>query len=125
VRPGAASAADKSGSGSDDAGEVVRFEGWTVEPTKRRVTGPDGVEVALTTGEFDLLLAFISHPGRVLDRDRLMELVKGREWATYDRAIDQQVARLRRKIEADPARPSLIRSVRGVGYLFAVEVHRG
>jgi two-component system phosphate regulon response regulator OmpR len=125
VRPGAASAADKSGSGSDDAGEVVRFEGWTVEPTKRRVTGPDGVEVALTTGEFDLLLAFISHPGRVLDRDQLMELVKGRDWAAYDRSVDQQVARLRRKVEADPARPSLIRSIRGVGYLFAADVRRG
>lgn len=104
---------------------VLRFEGWTLEPARRRVTAPDGREVALTTGEFDLLLAFATNPGRVLDRDRLMDLAKGRDWAAYDRSIDQQVARLRRKIEPDPAHPSLIRSVRGVGYLFAADVRRG
>jgi two-component system OmpR family response regulator len=124
ARPGAASAAGEPGPGKGDAGEVFRFEDWTVEPAMRRVTGPDGREVALTTGEFGLLLAFLAHPGRVLDRDRLMDLVKGREWAAYDRGVDQQVARLRRKIEPDPASPSLIRSVRGVGYLFAAEVRR-
>ena len=110
---------------AEPVGDVLRFEGWVVEPGKRRVIGPDGSEVPLTTGEFDLLLAFASHAGRVLERDRLLDLVKGREWAAYDRSIDQQVARLRRKIEADPANPSLIRSVRGVGYLFAAEVRRG
>ncbi len=104
---------------------ALRFEGWVLEPSRRRLTGPDGREVALTTGEFDLLLAFASHPGRVLDRDRLLDLVKGREWAANDRSVDQQVARLRRKVEADPANPSLIKSVRGVGYLFAAEVRRG
>lgn len=103
---------------------LLRFEGWTVDPAKRQVTAPDGTEVPLTTSEFDLLLAFVNHPGRVLERDQLMDLVKGRKWAAYDRSIDQQVARLRRKIEADPASPSLIRSVRGVGYLFAPEVRR-
>jgi two-component system, OmpR family, response regulator len=125
ARPGPASAAGETGSGAGDGGEVFRFEGWTVEPARRRVTGSDGGEVALTTGEFDLLLAFVTHAGRVLERDRLMDLIKGREWAAYDRSIDQQIARLRRKIEADPASPSLIRSVRGVGYLFAADVRRG
>ena len=110
---------------AEPAGETLRFEGWLVEPGKRRVVGPDGVAVPLTTGEFDLLLAFATHAGRVLERDRLLDLVKGREWAAYDRSIDQQVARLRRKIEPDPSNPSLIRSVRGVGYLFAAEVRRG
>ena len=104
---------------------MLRFEGWTAEPAKRRVTAPDGREVALTTGEFDLLLAFATHPGRVLDRDRLLDLVKGREWAANDRSVDQQVARLRKKVEPDPASPSLIKSVRGIGYLFAAEVRRG
>jgi DNA-binding response OmpR family regulator len=125
ARPGPASAAEEPRSGTGNAGEMFCFEGWTVEPTKRRVTGQDGREVALTTGEFDLLLAFLAHPGRVLDRDRLMDLVKGRAWVAYDRGVDQQIARLRRKIEADPANPSLIRSVRGVGYLFAADVRRG
>ena len=104
---------------------MLAFEGWAVEPARRRVTGPDGREVALTSGEFDLLLAFATHPGRVLDRDRLQDLVKGRDWAACDRSVDQQVARLRKKVEPDPASPSLIRSVRGVGYLFAAEVRRG
>ncbi len=108
-----------------EAEPTLEFEGWTVEPAKRRVRAPDGREVALTTGEFDLLLAFATHPGRVLDRDRLLDLVKGRDWAAHDRSVDQQVARLRRKVEADPANPSLIKSVRGVGYLFAAEVRRG
>ena len=104
------------------AGPTLAFEGWTVEPAKRRVRAPDGREVALTTGEFDLLLAFATHPGRVLDRDRLLDLVKGRDWAAHDRSVDQQVARLRKKVEPDPANPSLIKSVRGVGYLFAAVV---
>ena len=104
---------------------MLEFEGWVVEPAKRKVMSPDGREVALTTGEFDLLLAFATHAGRVLDRDRLLDLVKGRDWAANDRSIDQQVARLRKKVEADPANPRLIRSVRGVGYLFAAELKRG
>ena len=108
-----------------EAEPTLEFEGWTVEPAKRRVPAPDGREVALTTGEFDLLLAFATHPGRVLDRDRLLDLVKGRDWAAHDRSVDQQVARLRKKVEPDPANPSLIKSVRGVGYLFAAEVRRG
>ena len=75
--------------------------------------------MALTTGEFNLLLAFAEHAGRVLDRDTLMDLAKGRQWEAMDRSVDTQVARLRRKIEPDPKNPTLIRSVRGVGYLFA------
>jgi two-component system, OmpR family, response regulator len=118
--------ADAAAAKLSEAGEaVLRFEGWVLEAARRRVMGPDGQEVSLTTSEFDLLQAFVNHAGRVLERDRLMDLVKGREWAAYDRSIDQQVARLRRKIEPDPANPSLIKSVRGVGYLFAAAVRRG
>ena len=110
---------------AEPAGEVCASRaGWSSPPSGAS-SGPDGREVPLTTGEFDLLLAFATHAGRVLERDRLLDLVKGRDWAAYDRSIDQQVARLRRKIEPDPANPSLIRSVRGVGYLFAAEVRRG
>ena len=79
----------------------------------------------LTTGEFNLLVAFAEHPNRVLDRDTLMDLAKGRQWEALDRSVDSQVARLRKKIEPDPGKPTLIRSVRGVGYLFAADVRRG
>ena len=119
-------AAPRAESGGEEPAEAdYRFEGWEVEARKRRVVAPDGREVALTTAELDLLLAFLAHPGEVIDRDRLMGLAKGRAWAAQDRSIDQQVARLRRKIEADPRRPSLIKSVRGAGYLFAADVRRG
>jgi two-component system phosphate regulon response regulator OmpR len=105
-------------------GAAYRFEGWQVEVRKRRVLAPTGQEVALTTAEFDLLLAFLARPGEPLDRDRLMELAKGRAWAVQDRSVDQQVARLRRKIEANPQNPRLIKSVRGTGYLFTADVRR-
>lgn len=106
-------------------GDVYRFEGWEVQARKRRVLAPGGREVALTTSEFDLLMAFLARPGEPLDRDRLMELAKGRAWASQDRSVDQQVARLRRKIERDAHNPTLVKSVRGAGYLFAADVQRG
>jgi two-component system, OmpR family, response regulator len=76
----------------------------------------------LTTGELELLLAFAKNPNRVLNRNQLIDLVKGREWAAYDRGIDTQVMRLRKKIETDPHQPRLIKTVRGTGYLFAAAV---
>lgn len=102
---------------------VHSFENWELHCGTRRLLTLDGQELQLTTMEFDLLMAFASHPGRVLDRDQLMDLTKGRDWAAFDRSVDQQVGRLRRKIENDPASPSLIKTVRGVGYVFAVKVH--
>lgn len=101
---------------------TLRFEGWTLDCAKRELTNSDGKLVALTTGEFELLRAFTLNPNRVLDRDMLMDFVKGREWAAYDRSIDAQVVRLRKKIEGDPAHPKLIKTVRGAGYLFAATV---
>ena len=86
---------------------------------RRELARPTGELVPLTAGEFDLLCVFAQHPNRVLTRDQLIELVKGREWAAYDRAIDTQVGRLRKKLEADPAIPTLIKTVRGGGYVFA------
>lgn len=107
------------------ADTVYGFAGFELHANKRRVVAPgDAGDASLTTAEFDLLHAFVTHPGHVLDRDRLMDLAKGRAWAASDRSVDQQVARLRRKIEPDPAKPVLIKSVRGAGYVFAAEVRR-
>jgi DNA-binding response OmpR family regulator len=104
--------------------EVLRFEGFELYRLQRRLVGPDGREVPLTTSEFDLLLAFVLHPGRPLERERLMDLLRGPGWAANDRSIDQQVSRLRRKIETDQTRPTLIKAIRGVGYLFSSAVTR-
>ena len=78
----------------------------------------------MTTGEFDLLLAFVNAPGRVLGRETLMEITRGRSLDAFDRTIDAQVVRLRKKIEADPKNPTLVKSVRGVGYVFTGRVDR-
>ena len=78
----------------------------------------DGHEVALTSAEYALLAAFVGHPGRVLSRDVLVDMLKGYDRDPFDRSVDSRVTRLRRKIEADPAAPQFIRTVRGEGYLF-------
>jgi two-component system OmpR family response regulator len=98
------------------------FEGWLLDVDARRLLDPAGAEVELTAGEFDLLCAFAQHPGRVLSRDFLLEQTRGREAAPFDRTIDVQVGRLRRKIEADADHPQIIKSVRGAGYVFVPEV---
>jgi DNA-binding response OmpR family regulator len=104
---------------------ALGFEGWSIDPSARRLTAPGGGVVELTTGEFDLLMIFARHPNRVLSRDEIMNALHHRDAGPYDRAIDVQVGRLRRKIEPDPARPVLIKSMRGAGYLFAPKVtHR-
>lgn len=101
-----------------DPGEGYRFEGWTLSLRKRELRAADGTLVSLTGGEFDLLLAFARHPGRVLDRDELLELTKGRRAQAFDRAVDVQLSRLRKKLGSS----DWIRTVRGGGYLFAVAV---
>ena len=103
-------------------GDIARFDGWTLDLGARRLASPQGEEVELSTGEYDLLLAFATHPRRVLSRDQLLDLARGRSAAPFDRSIDIQVMRLRRKIEADPKEPRLIKTVRGGGYMFAAEV---
>lgn len=107
------------------AGRVLTFEGWELDVARRELRGADGVLVQLSSGEYDLLLAFAEHPGRVLSRDQLLDLARGRAAAPFDRAIDVQVSRLRRKIEADPADPRIIKTVRGGGYMFAAAVTAG
>jgi two-component system OmpR family response regulator len=103
-------------------GDVAIFDGWTLDRGSRRLTSPTGEEVELSTGEYDLLLAFATHPRRVLSRDQLLDLARGRTAAPFDRSVDIQVMRLRRKIELDPKEPRLIKTVRGGGYMFAAEV---
>jgi two-component system phosphate regulon response regulator OmpR len=83
-----------------------------------RLFDGDGGEVAITAMEFDLLKAFVDHPNQVLSRDRLLTLTRNREWEPFDRSIDIRIARVRRKIEADPDNPRAIRTVRGAGYMF-------
>ncbi|WP_376958064.1 response regulator [Azospirillum sp. A26] len=107
------------------AGTVLRFEGWSLDLTKRELRSPDGVLVQLSAGEYDLLVAFVEHPQRVLTRDQLLDLARGRSAVPFDRSIDVQVSRLRRKIEPDPAEPTLIKTVRGGGYLFTPTVSNG
>jgi len=99
-----------------------RFAGWLLDRRARRLLAPDGAEVTLTSGEFDLLSVFVQHPGRVLSRDFLLESTRGREAAPFDRTIDVQVGRLRKKLEADPQAPQLLKSVRSAGYVLVAHV---
>jgi two-component system OmpR family response regulator len=95
------------------------FAGWELDTAARRLDNPQGEAVALTSGEFDLLSALATHAGRVLSRDFLLGQMRGREAAPFDRTIDVQVGRLRKKIEVDPENPQIIKSVRSAGYVFA------
>ncbi|MBT2332342.1 response regulator transcription factor [Variovorax paradoxus] len=103
----------------------LRFAGWQLDLAARSLTSPQGLNVALTGGEFDLLCAFARHPGRVLSRDFLLGQTRGREAAPFDRTIDVQVGRLRKKIEADPDDPQIVKSVRGAGYILVPPVTQG
>ena len=98
------------------------FAGWKLDSTARTLVSPSGRQVDLTSSEFDLLMAFIRQPGRAASRSLLLAALRGRAWTYFDRSIDTLVARLRKKICADPGRPPLIRSVRGVGYVFCAAV---
>jgi two-component system OmpR family response regulator len=108
----------------DASSQTLNFDGWTIDLTRRELKAPGGALVALTAGEFDLLAAFAGRPKRVLNREQLLDLTKGRAAATFDRSIDVQLSRLRRKIEPDPKDPSLIKTVRGGGYIFTADVVR-
>lgn len=102
--------------------ESYRFGGWTLEAPARRLIDPQGCEVELTGGEFELLVAFITHPQRVLTREQLLDWTRGRDATPFDRTIDVQLSRLRRKLGDDFRRPTVIRTVRGGGYLFVQPV---
>jgi two-component system OmpR family response regulator len=101
-----------------------QFKGWTLDVERRELIGEDEVAIPLSTGEFQLLSVFIKHPRIVLSRDQLLELTRGKEAEVFDRSVDNQVSRLRKKIEDDPKKPTLIQTVWGGGYKFAAEVER-
>jgi two-component system OmpR family response regulator len=103
---------------------VYAFDGWRLDPLRRRLTDREGAVVPISTAEFRLLVAFLDHPRQVLDRDRLLDMVQGREAHLFDRAVDNQISRLRRKIERDSRSPELIQTVWGGGYMLAAEVRR-
>ncbi len=106
-----------------NSADCVNFNGWHFDMAKRELTTNDGTACPLTTGEFDLLKALVTHPNRALTRDQIMDLIKGHDWSPNDRTIDNQIARLRKKIEADPEKPNLVKTVRGVGYMFTPDFH--
>lgn len=110
------------GTGIADGGDVVTFAKWTFDLSARELTGPTGESVELSGGEFELLQAFVRHPARVLSRDQLLDIARGRSAQPFDRAIDVQVSRLRKKIELDPTKPAIIKTVRGGGYMFTPKV---
>ncbi|WP_341704335.1 response regulator [Ferrovibrio sp.] len=101
---------------------IYEFAGWRLNASRRTLTSPAGALTDLTSGEFDLLLAFLEHPQRSLTRDQLLDLAHGRMSQSYDRSIDVQISRLRRKIEADPQDPVFIKTIRNEGYFFTAPV---
>ena len=101
---------------------ILVFEGWRLDVSRRQLHSPESTLVELSAGEFDLLVAFAEHPQRVLTRDQLIDLARGRASTPFDRSIDVQVSRLRRKIERDPKDPTLIKTVRAGGYVFSAVV---
>lgn len=103
-------------------GHVFCFENWSLNPARRELHNSENILVSLTSGEFDLLLTFVEHPQRVLNRDQLLDLTRGREGLPFDRSIDVQLSRLRQKIEANPKQPTLIKTIRNSGYMFTVDV---
>lgn len=101
-----------------DAPRRIPMAGCSLDVASHQLFDRDGSEIPITTMEFDLLRVFAAHPNQVLSRDRLLTLTRNREWEPFDRSIDIRIARLRRKIEADPENPQAIRTVRGVGYMY-------
>lgn len=98
------------------------FAGFMLERAARRLLGPDGKEVSLTSGEFDLLAILAMHAGRVLSRDFLLEQTRGRQAGPFDRTVDVQIGRLRKKLGDDAQEPQILKSVRGVGYVLVAPV---
>jgi DNA-binding response OmpR family regulator len=101
--------------------ERIAFDGWVLDVGRRELFDPDQKSLVLTTAEFNLLEMFVRRPQRALSRDVIMDLLKGHDWAPFDRSIDALISRLRRKIEATPDDPRMIKTVRGVGYVFACD----
>ncbi len=111
--------------GETQAGDLVlAFDRYRLNPETRTLTDDKGEEIALTSGEFSLLLVLLERAPRVLNRDQLLDLSRGAAANPFDRSIDAQISRLRRKLELDPRQPALIKTVRNLGYAFAAKVER-
>jgi two-component system OmpR family response regulator len=110
--------------GETDLGAQCEFAGWRLDLVRRELRSPDGVVVNLSGGEFSLLRAFVERPQRVLTRDQLLDLARGPDSDAYDRAIDVQISRLRRKLDDGGSGAELIRTVRNEGYMFMAKVNR-
>ena len=106
----------------NDLSTYYHFSGWTLNTTKRELLSGDDVVVPLSTGEYNLLTVLLERPKRVLNRNQLLDMTRGRSYDAFDRSIDTQVSRLRRKIENDPKNPELIKTVWGGGYIFTPDV---
>lgn len=115
-------AASRAAERADGERPRARFADWVLDLSSRELLAPSGENIRLTTGEFELLAAFVNHANQVLSRDRLLDLSRHREAGPFDRTIDVQVGRLRRKLESDPKNPSMIKTVRGGGYMFTPPV---
>jgi DNA-binding response OmpR family regulator len=117
-RSGADGAEQPKAAQQKPEGDCYQFEGWVLDLGRRELRTKDGSVCDLTTGEFNLLAMLSQRPQRVLSRDQIMDLTKGNDWNPLDRSIDNQIVRLRKKIEADPKNPRIIKTVRGAGYCF-------
>jgi two-component system OmpR family response regulator len=115
---------EQTPTGSGERHKRFRFDRWQLDTGSRELLRNDGVVVPLSTGEFDLLIAFVERPQRVLSRDQLLDLARGRAANALDRSIDTQVSRLRKKLERDPSDPKIIKTVWGGGYTFTPAVSR-
>jgi two-component system OmpR family response regulator len=104
---------------------LLSFDGWRLDLARRELRSAEDTLVLLSASEFDLLLAFVEHPRRILTRDQLIDMARGPASITYDRSIDVLVSRLRHKLEQEPKSPALIRTIRNSGYIFSSEVTRG
>jgi DNA-binding response OmpR family regulator len=102
--------------------EKFTFDGWMVDLGRRELRSPTGGQIALTAAEFDLLALFARRPHRVLTRETILDLLKGHAWSPLDRTVDGLIARLRKKLEEDTANPRLVKTVRGIGYVFVSDV---
>lgn len=110
--------------GEPPRGRLITFGGWTLDTLRREVASADGVVVDLSGGEYDVLIAFVEHPNRILTREQLLELARNRSGNAFDRSIDVQISRIRRKLEGSGHSPPLIKTVRGAGYIFLPTVKR-
>lgn len=102
----------------EQGGKIIYFNGWKMDCSKYEVESESGEPISLTSGEFKLLQALLNAPNRVLSREQLFETTRGVDYDSYDRAVDIQIGRLRKKLNDDPGSPRLIKTVRGVGYMF-------